>query len=358
MVAPPGHEEITRAELFNLGINHPRAVVGGVEFSGFLTHLYRVNLWSRTASRVLVRLGEFEAVNFAELRRKTAALPWGDFLKPGTAVSVRATCHKSKLYHSDAVAERVAAAVVDHFGREPMPTLPAAEVVTLIERDYCTISLNASGDHLHRRGYRLAAAKAPLRETLAADLLMRAAYTPNAPLLDPFCGSGTFAIEAALMARNIAPGVRRPFAFFNWVDFDQDEWNGLTLQANGEATVTPLIVGSDRDAGAIEAATANAHRAAVADAIQFSVRAISAIEPPAAPGLIVANLPYGERLGDDVRDLYAQFGNVLRATCRGWRVAALCANKSLAQAIGLPFESVTAINNGGIQTSFVQGLVG
>ena len=181
---PPGLEDITRGELFKLGINHPRAVPGGVEFGGFLSYLYQVNLWSRTASRVLVRLGTFEAKAFDELERKAAALPWGEFIKADTSVEVRATCHKSKLYHSDAVAERVANAVMSSFGKKdsprrreerkdikdkdlasiapPAPPVAGSRlsvgVVVRLDHDHCTISLDSSGAHLHQRGYRLATA--------------------------------------------------------------------------------------------------------------------------------------------------------------------------------------------------------
>ncbi|MBI3242788.1 MAG: class I SAM-dependent RNA methyltransferase [Chloroflexi bacterium] len=371
-VTPPGLEDLTRAELFALGVNHPRAVPGGVEFEGFLSHLYKINLWSRTTSRVLVRLGEFQAVAFDELRRKAAGLPWENFLLPGQPVSVRATCHKSKLYHSDAVAERVALAIEDRFGQKDSPQrrqerkeekenlasfAPSrlnSEVIVRIDHDHCIVSLNSSGAHLHQRGYRLQTAKAPLRETLAAALLLHANYNPAQPLLDPFCGSGTFAIEAALMARNVAPGLNRRFAFIDWLNFDTQEW-GEQLR-NARAAINdsaPIIIASDRDEGAIAAAQANAKRAGAADSIQFSVRPISAIEPPPAPGLLISNLPYGERVGSDVRSLYAQFGKVIKEKCPGWRVGVLAGSTALAKQTRLAFGEPLMIENGGLRVPFV-----
>jgi len=385
-VCPPGLEDITRAELFALGINQPRAVPGGVEFTGFLTHLYRVNLWSRTASRVLVRLGEFHVVAFDELRRKTADLPWENFLRPGTQVEVRATCHKSKLYHSDAVAERVAEAIEDRFGRPvertPRPSkegrrrqeredssqenlAPYAPsrlktdspnaIVVRVDHDHFTISLDSSGAHLHQRGYRLATAKAPLRETLAAALLLHARYDPTQPLLDPFCGSGTFAIESALLARNIAPGLRRRFAFINWVNFDTQEWGEQLKAARAEsrATAPAPILASDRDEGAVAAAAANAERAGVLDSIRLSAGSVSAIQPPSAPGLLIGNLPYGKRVGDDVRDVYAQFGNVVQAKCPGWRVGIIAGTIALAKQTRLAFGEPLMIENGGLKVPFL-----
>jgi putative N6-adenine-specific DNA methylase len=381
-VTPPGLEDITRDELFSLGLNHPRPVPGGVEFAGFLTHLYRVNLWSRTASRVLVRLGEFEAKSFPELRRKAADLPWEMLLRPGALVSVRATCHKSKLYHSDAVAERVASAIGDRLGEpaeaptpvrsqggqdqvwapsteEPAPDARASPagvaVVVRLDHDQCTISLDSSGAHLHQRGYRLAAARAPLRETLAAVLLLRAGYDPGRPLLDPLCGSGTFAIEAALIARDVAPGLSRPFAFMDWANFDEAEWNVQLAGARDRVRVTAPapIHASDRDEGAVNAAAANAGRAGVASDILLRRAAISSILPPPGPGLVISNLPYGKRIGEDVRDLYAQFGNVMRAKCAGWRVGMLAGSLALARETRLPLEEPLIVENGGLKVPFV-----
>ncbi|MBI5293819.1 MAG: class I SAM-dependent RNA methyltransferase [Chloroflexi bacterium] len=391
-VSPPGLEHLTRAELFALGINQPRAVPGGVEFEGFLSHLYRVNLCSRTASRVLVRAGEFYAAAFEELHRKASALPWEKFLRPGAPVTVRATCHKSKLYHSDGVAERVADAMHDRLGPgtgiEPQPSkegrrhkdrkeeintnlasfAPPAPlwgsrlenasptgIVVRLDHDLCTLSLDSSGEHLHKRGYRLATAKAPLRETIAAALLLHAAYDPARPLLDPFCGAGTFAIEAALMARNIAPGLHRRFAFIDWVNFDTQEWGEQLKRARAGANDSaPAIFASDRDEGAVAAATANAARAGVAANIQWRVCPLSAIEPPPGPGLLIGNLPYGKRVGDSPRNLYAQFGKIVRAKFSNWRVGILAGNMSLAQATGLDFESPLILENGGLKVPFVQ----
>jgi putative N6-adenine-specific DNA methylase len=359
---PPGLETILQTELFALGINHPQSVPGGVEFSGFLSHLYRVNLWSRTASRVLVRLGEFEAKSFQELKRKTADLLWGQFLKPNTAIHVRATCHKSKLYHSDAVAERVGEAINDCL-HSPLPSakLPMAEgagvrVVVRLDHDHCTLSLDSSGDHLHQRGYRLATAKAPLRETLAAALLLCAHYDPTQSFLDPFCGSGTFAIEAALIARNVAPGINRRFAFMDWLSFDADEWYQLILDARAarRATTPAPILASDRDAGAVAATIDNAARAGVADSLQITAHSVSDIQPPGDRGLIVTNLPYGQRVGEDVRNVYARFGSVLREKCPGWRVGFLAGSLALVKQTRLAVGEPVWIENGGLKVPFVQ----
>ncbi|MBI5053033.1 MAG: class I SAM-dependent RNA methyltransferase [Chloroflexi bacterium] len=375
-VSPPGLESITQRELFNLGINHPRAVSGGVEFEGFLNHLYRVNLWSRTASRVLVRVGEFEAKSFAELERKAEQIEWGNFLKGGVAINVRATCHKSKLYHSDGVAERVANAIKSQVGenkksnsklqtsnlQSPISNLQSQLVVARLDHDHCTISLDSSGDHLHQRGYRLETAKAPLRENIAAALLLQAKYDPSLPLIDPFCGSGTFPIEAAMMARKIAPGLNRKFSFTHWKNFDTQAWGDLLRETKEkvDAKITPKIFASDRDAGAIEAATANAERAGVAESIQWRVCAFSSIEVPNNQGLVISNLPYGKRVGEDsdLRNLYAQLGNVAREKLKGWRLALLTDDPQKIKAAALDLNITLKTENGGVRVALLENLQG
>jgi putative N6-adenine-specific DNA methylase len=340
-------------------------VAGGIAFSGDLRALYLANLHLRTASRLLVRLGEFYAAAFSELRKKAGRLAWENFLAPGQPVALRVTCHKSKLYHSDAVAERVAGAIADrlgkpvklHKGNDEAEENPAQLVSVRLVHDQCVISLDSSGALLHRRGYRLAATKAPLRETLAAGMVMASGWDGVSPLLDPFCGSGTIAIEAALMARGIAPGRNRRFAFMDWPGFDGALWQSLVTEADGRsAAPRPLILASDRDAGAIASARANADRAGVGQSIEFTHRAVSAIEPPAGPGYVVTNPPYGVRVSDhhDLRNLYAQFGKVLKAKCPGWQVAMLCGDKQLQKNTGLDWDEGLALVNGGLRVKLVK----
>ncbi len=367
-VCQPGLERIVADELRALGIANPRPVLGGVEFRGFLTHLYRVNLWSRTTERVLLRLREFRAESFRELHHKAARTAWEEFLLPGCEVSIRATCHKSILMHTGGVAERIVNGISDRLG-QPSKLITTDEenksarsnfIVVRIVDDRCQISLDASGALLHFRGYRQATAKAPLRETLAAAMLLSSGWTPDRSLLDPFCGSGTIPIEAGLIARKIAPGRRRNFAFMEWPKFDRAEWDALINQADSTALDhTPAsIQGSDRDVGAIEASRSNADRAGVLDDIEFTQRAMSAIEPIGI-GDVITNPPYGQRVGEaDVRNLYAQLGKVLRAKCAGWRVAMLSSDVHWEYATGLKFQPITRFNNGGIKVRFVQTTVG
>jgi putative N6-adenine-specific DNA methylase len=382
-VTVPGLEPFTQAELAALSIKsrlpldknspgEPHEESGGVEFEASLSDLYRANLHLRTANRILVRLGEFYAAAFSELRKKAAKLPWDLYLKPGQPVSLRVTCHKSRLYHSDAVAERIAGAINDALGK-PVPVVksnPSSEqakrempprlVIVRLVHDQCTISLDTSGELLHRRGYRLETAKAPLRETLAAGLLLAAGWEAASPLIDPFCGSGTIPIEAAMLARRIAPGKNRHFAFMDWPGFDSQLWRTCyTAALAAEQPAAGQILASDRDAGAIHIAQSNAERANVLADIQFSCRAFSAIEPPAGPGWIVTNPPYGVRVSPshDLRDLYTHLGDVLRSLCPGWQTGILCASDYLAGHTHLQFNRTLPLINGGIPVKFFMGKV-
>lgn len=377
-VAAPGLEPIVAAELAGLGLT-AQATAGGAAFSGEALELYRANLHLRTASRVLLRLGEYYSASFSELRAKGRRLPWARYLRPGQPVAIRATSHKSKLYHSDAVAERVAGAIGDHLGQpvevvkgqpesdddSPPPaaggSAPALVIVRLVH-DIVTVSLDTSGPLLHQRGYRLAAGKAPLRETLAAAMLLAGGWDTAAPLLDPFCGAGTIPIEAALLALNLAPGRARRFAFMDWLEFQPDLWHRLLAEADAaRRPEAPPIWGYDRDAGAVEAAHANAERAGVAEHLRFERRAVSALEAPPGPGWVVTNPPYGVRVsqGSDLRNLYAHFGKALRARCLGWHVALLAGDQRLAQATGLRFAEGRTLRlvNGGLRVSLMQAEV-
>jgi putative N6-adenine-specific DNA methylase len=371
-ISAPGLESLTALELGALGVERRTTEPGGVSFSGTLDAVYRANLHLRTASRVLVRAGEFHARAFGELERRARQTPWEQWITAGRPVRLRVTCRKSRLYHSDAVAERLASAIesrlthavearVAKHEEEDDAADDAQLIIARIAHDRCTLSIDSSGALLHQRGYRQATAKAPLRETLAAALLLASEWNVRAPLLDPMCGAGTIAIEGALMARRIAPGLHRRFAFMAWPDFNDALWRRAL--ADAEARALPAAVApvhaSDRDAGAIAAARSNAERAGVARDIELHCRALSAIEPPAGPGWMVTNPPYGVRVGERerLRNLYAQLGHVLRRKCPGWTATFLSADRRLETETGLALEVVLRTRNGGIPVRGVRGIV-
>ncbi len=361
-VTAPGLEELTAGELIGLGITPAGTEPGGVSFEGDLDDIARVNLWLRTASRVLVRIGSFGARALGELERKAALLPWDRWLPPGTLVAVRVTSIKSRLYHQRAVAERIVTASRGVVA-PPVPDTDDVEdaagqlIVVRIVRDECTISLDSSGALLHRRGYRLAVARAPLRETLAAGLLLASGWEPATPLVDPFCGSGTIPIEAARLARRIPPGLERDFAFLHWPGADATRWRALVDGARaGILPSAPApIHGADRDAGAIQAATANAVRAGVAGDIAWSQAAVSSLEAPDGVGALIANPPYGRRVseGRELRDLFARLGTVARERLPGWRVTLLLPEAPLERATGLRFGPPLHTRNGGLAVRIV-----
>jgi putative N6-adenine-specific DNA methylase len=263
----------------------------------------------------------------------------------------------------------VAGAIGDRLGKAPSVRKfdenedgdPPQLIVVRLLHDLCTISVDSSGALLHRRGYRLETAKAPLRETLAAGMLLAAGWDTRSPLLDPFCGSGTIAIEAARMASGLPPGMKRRFAFMDWPGYKPQTWEALLGEIKPRASnELPPIQASDRDAGAIEMAGANAERTGVADRIEFTRRAVSAIQPPAGPGWVVTNPPYGLRVseGKDLRNLYAQFGNMLRRSCLGWQAAILCSDKRLLAQTGLKLDTSFETVNGGVKVWLGRGKVG
>ncbi|MEQ1694089.1 MAG: hypothetical protein ABMA00_22560, partial [Gemmatimonas sp.] len=242
-IAAPGVASLLADELRALQVSIGEVSPAGVSFSATLEVLLRVNLWSRLATRVVVRVAEFTARDFASLEKHSTRVPWTTMIAPGASVRFRVTCRKSRLYHSDAVAERIGRAVV---GAVPSVTIHGRErddelsdgvaddgservtttavdsqlIVVRFEHDRCTISIDSSGDLLHRRGWRQAVAKAPLRETLAAAMLAACGWQGEVPLVDPFCGSGTIGIEGALLARNLAPGLTRRFSLERWPGVD------------------------------------------------------------------------------------------------------------------------------------------
>ncbi|HEY7394886.1 MAG TPA: class I SAM-dependent RNA methyltransferase [Gemmatimonadaceae bacterium] len=371
-VTAPGLETICARELAELGIRG-RVSEGGVAWSGSMETIARANLWLRTANRVIVRVAEFRAKAFHELELSAKRIEWERWVAPKSAVEFRVTCRKSKLYHSGAVAQRFTESVerrvagvraaVGHESDEEAEGVaehPQLFIVRFVH-DVCTVSVDTSGPLLHLRGYRQAVAKAPLRETLAAAILLGAQWTGETPLIDPMCGSGTIPIEAARLARRIAPGRDRSFALQRWPDADEQLWKTLLAEARAnERPTSPVVIeGSDRDEGAIAAAKSNAERAGVADDISFAVRPISALSAAEAPGLVASNPPYGVRIGDSdrLRNLYAQLGNVAREKRPGWTLALLSADRKLERQLHLDLYERFRTRNGGIPVRLVTAAI-
>ncbi len=352
VVVAPGLEQVCAGELAALTSAELRIVPGGIEFEGGLRELYLANLWLRTASRVLVRVGEVKARDFPDLFRKCVRLPWGRFVRPGTRVRVKAVSHLSRLNHTGRIAESVEAAVDRALGRE---TSPAAEqeqtVLARFENDRCLLSVDSSGEILHRRGYRTETAHAPLRETLAAGILKLMEWDGTVPLFDPMCGSGSFVIEAALIALRRAPGLERDFALRRWPGYRQGLWDALAAEARQkESEATVALSGSDADLEAVEAARRNADRAGVGDLVSFHHKELGQFAPEGAKGLLVCNPPYGKRVGknENLFPLYQRIGSLLREGCKGWQGALVCPDEHLAKQTGCALQKKALLHNGGI----------
>jgi putative N6-adenine-specific DNA methylase len=359
-VCVPGVEPLLESELAALGV-HGRRRHGGVSATMTARQVYAANLHLRTATRVVIRVARFHARTFAGLERELAAVDWAPWIAEDTSVWVRPTSHRSRLWHTGAVAERVLAAVPG----QPAESAEDADgpgdgrlrLIIRIVQDEVTVSIDTSGAPLHRRGWRGPTAKAPLRATLASAMLTGAGWHGQGPLIDPFCGSGTIPIEAARLARRIPAGFDRRFAFQRWPCFEPGTWASVVGAARSgilPAAGVP-IVARDRDAGAVAAAIDNATRAGVADDLDIDRAVVSDLQgPTGGPGWLVTNPPYGRRVrGGDRRDLYARLGQVVTARLPGWTVGLLVDDPAVAGHSGLALAAAWPATNGGIPVRFL-----
>lgn len=389
LVAAPGLEAVLCAEAADRGFANPTAVKGGVTVTGGWPEVWRANLELRGATRVLARIASFRAFHLAQLDKRARRVPWAQILRADVPVRVEASCKGSRIYHAGAAAQRIERAIAEELGAPIVKAAPkptgkstgrnapkdteaedtrpleiAVQIKARIDDDLCTISVDSSGESLHKRGHKEAVNKAPMRETLAALFLRQCGYDGRepVPVVDPMCGSGTFVIEAAEIAAGLKPGRSRSFAFEQLANFDPAVWRSL----RGDATATAPAVrfyGSDRDAGAIAMSRANAERAGVSAWTDFAHHAISDLTPPEGPpGLVIVNPPYGARIGEgkSLIPLYHAMGQTLKNRFAGWRVGIVTNEAALAKATELPFEEGgVSVSNGGIRvTLYRTGVLG
>jgi putative N6-adenine-specific DNA methylase len=351
LVTAPGLESALWAEAKAKGFVGPKSIKGGVTVQGGWPEVWRANLELRGASRVLARIAEFRAMHVAQLDKRSRKVPWAHVLRKDQPFRVEASCKASRIYHAGAAAERIEKAIKDELGASVSDEAEVC-IKARIDDDLCTISIDTSGGLLHKRGHKEAVAKAPMRENLAALFLMQCGFKGTEPVLDPMCGSGTFVIEAAEMAAGLKPGRSRRFAFEQLATFDMSAWNRMR---SNPPQIKPEVrfYGSDRDAGAIRMSQANAERAGIAATTAFRQQAISDLTAPeGAPGLVIANPPYGGRIGDKkkLQPLYRALGETLMKRFAGWRVGVITNEVGLAQATGLPFEPPSGpVSHGGIR---------
>ena len=354
--AARGTEGAVRDELRDLGFRGVRADRGGVHFGRSLDEGFRACLELRTALRVLYRLASFDAPTDAALYAGVAAIDWSPWITPRHTLAVRAVSQGSRLTHSQFVAQKTKDAVVDQIrsrlGERPSVDRDDPDVTLFVHlaHDRATVYLDVSGGSLHRRGWRARAGEAPLKESLAAAVLRLSGWDRRRPLVDPFCGSGTIAIEAALWARGIAPRLARErFGFERWACHDEAAARrAAELREQAEAKITPgttPIRGSDVDPDALALAADNAHEAGVR--IDFRRASVRDLVPEGEPGMVVTNPPYGERLGV-TDELYRDMAQAF-ARLHGWRVAILAGTPAIERAMKRRADKALTVYNGDIE---------
>ncbi|HJV15880.1 MAG TPA: class I SAM-dependent RNA methyltransferase [Bacillales bacterium] len=360
--AAMGLESIVAKEVRALGYEC-EVENGKVLFTGDESAIARCNLWLRTADRIKIKVAEFKAFTFDELFEKTKALPWENYLPEDAEFPVIGKSVKSKLFSVSDCQAIVKKAVVErmkkHYRRntwfEESGALYRIEVALL--KDVATITIDASGQGLHKRGYRVDQGEAPLKETLAAALVLLTNWKPDRPFLDPFCGSGTIPIEAALIGQNIAPGFNREFVSEGWNWIPEKVWDDAKTEVEDLANYDqPLdIYGSDIDHRMVKIAQENAFEAGLGDIIQFKQMQVKDISMKKEYGVIVGNPPYGERLGDKkaVEHMYKEMGQAF-AKLDTWSIYMLTSNENFEQLYGKPATKKRKLFNGFIRTDLYQ----
>jgi len=356
-IAPVGFEQLVAKEVRSLGggIGQTRVERDRVWFRGPEDALMRANLGLRTADRILAPLVRGPAHDFAMLRRLVADLPWEDYLETGLEVRFQVSARNCRLYHSGAVEDALREGLLSR--RIRLPRGDGRSWATIDARgtdDLWTLCIDTSGPGLWRRGYRRRTAKAPLRENLAAALLMLAGWTGATPLLDPMCGSGTFVIEGARLAQARAPGLDRSFAFERFPCLDDERWSSLKEAAASRLVDLEVAVeGADEAAGAIRAAKDNGQRAGAP--VRLVRRALDQTPRVEGPGLVIFNPPYGRRTGErDAEPSWRAWRAALAERRPGWDVVAVTSSREMAEALGASRKPLARFRNGGIPVRAVR----
>ena len=368
--APKGIPPLLAGELEGLGAGNVKETPSGVSFSGDLETAYRACLWSRLANRVLMPIAQIPAGDPDDLYRNVKSITWEDHLDPSGTLAVTFITTRSRITHTHYGAQKVKDAIVDRFmetyGVRPSVSVrnPDIRIYVYLLRNEASISLDLSGESLHLRGYRTAGLRAPLKENLAAAILIRSGWPEIARsgggLIDPMCGSGTLPIEAALIAAGAAPGRLRPyFGFLKWKGHHKEIWKTLVLEAEDRVAAgrenLPRIIGYDSDREAIGVALANLERAGMNGLVHFERRELADLKPHPAmgdrPGLVVVNPPYGERLGNRkmIGELYESLGRRLKDHFQGWKASVLIGKMDPGKRIGIRARKINTFYNGALE---------
>jgi putative N6-adenine-specific DNA methylase len=356
-----GLENVLASEISALGASGVKPVMRGVEFFGDKKLLYKANYLSRTALRIIVPIAIFRADNEQQLYDGIGRISWGDYLDVNGTFSVDGVTSYSNITHSKFLALKTKDAIADQFrnkfGRRPNVRLDNADLVVNVRifRNEATVSIDSSGESLHKRGYRKATGPAPLSEVLAAGMIYLTDWDKKSTFIDPMCGSGTIPIEAALIARNIPAGYfRKDYCFMHWKDFDRALWDSIVQEAMGKIRhSSPLIIGSDRSGRVLSVARENAESARLAKDIAFRGSFFADLEPPEGKGVIIMNPPYNERLKtEDVIDLYRSIGDTLKRNFTGYQAWIISANIEALKFVGLRPTRNLDLNNGQLECKY------
>lgn len=359
-----GLEEVLAQELKELGASDVEVIKRGVTFRGDEALLYKANYLLRTAIRILKPIGVFEIKNEQQLYEKVQRIDWSEVFDVEQTFAIDANVFHSELTHEQFVALRTKDAIVDQFrektGKRPWVDTEKTQIYidVHISSDVCTISLDASGESLHKRGYRIGADKAPINEVLAAGMILLSGWKKDTDFIDPMCGSGTIPIEAAMIAMNIPPGYyREQFAFMHWKSYDEALWNKVKEAANEKmGEFDHKIIASDRSEKAIGIAKANIKNAGLHKDIDLKVSYFDAIEPPSDKGILIFNPPYGKRLEEkgDLKDLYRGIGDVLKKNYKGYEAWIISPDFEASKFVGLRPSLRIPLYNGPIEARFIK----
>lgn len=357
-----GLESIVADELKKLGYDNLQVKNGRIDFTADATAIARCNLWLRSADRLLIKMGEFEAVTFDELFEKTRALPWTNWITRDDAFPVEGKSISSKLFSVSDCQAIVKKAVVEKMKQKYhlnwfKETGSYFRIQVALLKNTATLTLDTSGAGLHKRGYRTLSAAAPLKETLAAAMIKLSRWKPDRALIDPFCGSGTIPIEAAMIGRNMAPGLSRDFAAESWSALNPADWNNARAEAQDMINNNQSlgIIGFDIDGSVLKLARFHARQAGLGNVISFQTQPVAALASRYHYGYLICNPPYGERLSGkkEVEQLYRQIGQVFRKLDT-WSYYILSSNPHFEKFFGGRASKKRKLYNGGIQCNLFQ----
>jgi putative N6-adenine-specific DNA methylase len=358
-----GLEPMLANELADIGVEDVQIGTRVVEFTGNLATVYKANLYCRTALRILVKLESFVAEDDDQLYKNTFEFPWEQYFGVNDTFAIDATLIRSTLTHTQYAALKVKDAIADRFRKVSNNERPSVDVMSPdvrinvhISSNYCTLSLDSSGESLHRRGYKLGMHEAPMSEVLAAGLLMLSGWDKTTPLIDPMCGSGTFLTEAALMATNTPPGMfRKQFGFERWRGFDENLWR--KVKGDAKASIKPLtteISGSDFNTKSLEAAADNIKNCGFEMDIRVEKLAFEKMDAPGKPVFLIMNPPYGERLKpEQLNGLYAMIGTKLKNDFSGSEAWIISPNIDAMKNVGLKPSRKITVYNGPLECKFM-----